>query len=274
MKEYRLGPPNGEMITQSNNANSSVFSASAPTFFSGITEVGGSATANGPIAFLNPIVLRPEDLVNTPTILEIDAFGFGEGFNGTQANQFGFVVAAETDITKEMPTYVDSAGVKYYPTSTGSRQSAANAADYLLNQTNGVTTLGVSGQRLAFHYKVRICFVTVKSRSSDYATLGYKQISQAEIKYNTSTGVRDASTAGNNTYLPDVADTATTATNATGSNCIAVSAINHTGGLKIALGIVKNSSSLVTAVRFVLSGAVARLYPDPHSSNSTIFDTV
>lgn len=273
MKEYRLGPPNGEMITNTDNNISSVFAATTKTYFSGIAEVGGAATASGPIAFLNPIVLRPEDICNTPSVLEIDAFGFAENFNASTNTQIGFVVVGETDITKEFPNFINSAGTKFYPNTNASRQSAAST--YLLNHSGGFGTNGVSGQRLGFHYHVKVCFLSAKASTNAYTTVVCKQITVGECTYNTSTGIYDTSSAGsNNDYTPDVADNGTTIFGATGTKCLAISRLDHTAGLKVALGVVKANGSVNANSRIVLCAAVARLYPDSSSSNSTVFDNV
>lgn len=254
MKEYRLGPPNGELITRNQNTNSSVRTGTITTF-AGITE---TETTNS-VSWLPPVVLKAEDLNVSPTILELDVFGFAEGFTNATVGSLTITIEGDTTLTKELATFKTAGGVFTYPTSVAGQQSAMTTQ--LLNHQTA-TFAPVVGKRMGWHYNAKVCFLS-SVRSSDTTNV-CKQLTTGTLILNRDTGVYDVTTANNNTYVTSTADE----TNTIVRHCAALTGHDHSAGIKLALGISKTGGFV--GGRFIASYAVARLYPDSYSSNSIL----
>jgi hypothetical protein len=264
MRPFKLrSGPLGEQIVKTQNANSAIDAgtANANTWWAGTAE---TKVLNDYVYLHQPIVLTQRDLYSWPVQLEVDVWGFAEAFSATTAGQITATLIATGDLTRELPTYRTSGGVNTWPTATAARQAnLVPGTDSLsLHQSANITP--VTTQRLLWHYHATVCFLSGKVIDEAAGTMSWKQMTKSELFVNNNGGVYNNTTFANNTYVPASGDRG----NTSHSNCLAVSRIDCTNGIKIGVG--ASISGFAANTRLIISGGMARLLPETDGTFSPL----
>lgn len=262
MKPVRLkSGPMGEQITKTQHTHSSVFTATPSTWIAGTMEMIGNDTG-----FLSPITLLPQDLYSWPVAVEFDIYGIAEGGTAATAGNISPQLWAETDLTKELPTF-RTGGVNTYPTNKTARQSALSAPN-MLSHTPAATYAPVIGQRTIWHWNCVVSFFSVQVTNTAYnapsPNMEWKQMTRSTLWVNTSGGTYDNAVAANNTYVPNAVD----ANNTIRSDALAISRIDCTNGIKIAPAFVR--SGFPINHRVLVCGGIARCIPEINRVPTTL----
>lgn len=256
MRPFKLrSGPLGEQIVKTQNANSAIDAgtANANTWWAGTAE---TKTQNDWVYLHQPIVLTQRDLYSWPVQLEVDVWGFAEGFSATTASTLSATLIATGDLTKELPVYRTAAGTNTYPTATAARQANLVPGTDSLSLHQSASITPVTTQRLLWHYHATVCFLSGKVIDEAAGTMSWKQMTKGELFVNNNGGVYNKTTPASNTYVPASADRA----NTTHSNCLSVSRIDCTNGIKIGVG--ASFATFAADTRLVISGGMARLLPE------------
>jgi hypothetical protein len=259
MRPYRIrSAPEGQQITTSDSgmsAKCSVATATPSTWVAGVNQID----ITGDTTLLSPVTLTPQDLYAWPLILEWDVYGYIDVDATATAGRLNQGLWADI-LTKEFPTYIPltgGIGSASWPTTTVANRTALTAPN-LLNHTMASALVTVTAnKKVAFHSNMRVAFVSAQIENEATGAMQWRQITTSTIMWNNNVG---DSNAGAGTFLADAADTTTTAAS---SNCVAMSAVDCSNGIKIAYAL--STLGFAATSRVVVVGGVVRTIPEASS---------
>jgi hypothetical protein len=210
------------------------------------------------------VTLTPQDLYAWPLILEWDVYGYIDVDATATAGRLNQGLWA-TSPTKELPTYIPltgGIGSASWPTTTVANRvwdsGVGLSAPNLLNHTMASALVTVTAnKKVAFHSNMKVAFVSAQIENEATGAMQWRQITTSTIMWNNNVG--DAN-AGAGTFLADANDILTTATS---SNCVAMSAVDCSNGIKIAYAL--STLGFAATSRVVVIGGVVRTIPEASS---------
>jgi hypothetical protein len=242
------------------SAKCSVAAATPSTWVAGVNQID----ITGDTTLLSPVTLTPQDLYAWPLILEWDVYGYIDVDATATAGRLNQGLWA-TSPTKELPTYIPltgGIGSASWPTTTVANRvwdsGVGLSAPNLLNHTMASALVTVTAnKKVAFHSNMKVAFVSAQIENEATGAMQWRQITTSTIMWNNNVG--DAN-AGAGTFLADAADTSTTAAS---SNCVAMSAVDCSNGIKIAYAL--STLGFAATSRVVVIGGVVRTIPEASS---------